>query len=181
MELPPLAGRTVAVPETRELEVFASLLERRGAAVVRCPLVAIRDAPDPQPVLAFARALAAGAFDDLILSTGEGLRRILGCLELHEPALRDGFLAALAAVRKITRGPKPARALRELGLKPDLAAAVPTTAGIIATLSAEPLRGRRVAVQLYGTEPNRPLIDFLNARGRAGEHRGALRVRGRGG
>ena len=105
MELPPLAGRTVAVPETRELEVFASLLERRGAAVVRCPLVAIRDAPDPQPVLAFARALAAGAFDDLILTTGEGLRRILGCLERHEPSLREGFLAALAAVRKITRGP----------------------------------------------------------------------------
>ena len=165
MELPPLAGRTVAVPETRELEVFASLLERRGAAVVRCPLVAIRDAPDPQPVLAFARALAAGAFDDLILSTGEGLRRILGCLELHEPALREGFLAALAAVRKITRGPKPARALRELGLKPDLAAAVPTTAGIIATLRAEALRGRRVAVQIYGTEPNRPLVEFLESAG----------------
>jgi uroporphyrinogen-III synthase len=42
-----LAGRRIAVPETRELDVFAQMLERHGANVVRCPLVAIRDVPDP--------------------------------------------------------------------------------------------------------------------------------------
>ena len=160
-----LAGRTVAVPEGRELEVFATMLERRGASVLRCPLIAIRDAPDPAPVLEFARALAQQRFDDLILTTGEGLRRILDCIARHEPGLRDAFLAALTRVRKITRGPKPARALRELGLKPDLAPEPPTTAGIIANLSAEPLAGRRVAVQLYGSEPNRPLLGFLERAG----------------
>lgn len=46
-----LAGRTIAVPETRELDIFSSMLERRGATVIRCPLVTILDAPDPQPVL----------------------------------------------------------------------------------------------------------------------------------
>lgn len=167
MELQPLAGRTVAVPETRELEVFAAMLERRGATVLRCPLVTIRDAPDPAPVLAFARALSARAFDDLILTTGEGLRRILGCIDRHEPALRGPFLTALAEVRRITRGPKPARALRELGLKPDIAAQTPTTEGIIATLARVDLEGRRVAVQLYGCEPNVRLCDFLLAAGAA--------------
>jgi uroporphyrinogen-III synthase len=165
MEAQPLAGRTVAVPESRELEVFAAMLERRGAAVLRCPLIAIRDAPDPAPVLAFGRAFAAGACDDLILSTGEGLRRILSCLERHEPQLRAGFLAALGKARRITRGPKPARALRELGLKPDIAAEPPTTEGIIAALSKENLRGRRVGVQLYGTDPNAPLMQFLTEAG----------------
>jgi uroporphyrinogen-III synthase len=165
MDTPPLAGRTVAVPETRELEVFAALLERRGARVLRCPLVAIRDAPDPAPVLGFARRFAQEPDDDLILTTGEGLRRLLGCIGRHEPALRESFLAALARVRKITRGPKPARALRELGLKPDLAAEPPTTEGIIASLSGEDLRGRRIAVQLYGAEPNWPLIGFLESAG----------------
>ena len=165
MEPQPLAGRTVAVPETRELEVFAAMLERRGANVVRCPLVAIRDAPDPAPVLSFARAFADGACDDLILTTGEGLRRILACIERHEGALREPFLQALERVRKITRGPKPARALRELGLKPDLPVQPPTTAGIIASLAAQNLRGRRVGVQLYGTEPNAPLIEFLGQAG----------------
>lgn len=47
-----LAGRRIAVPETRELDVFAQMLERHGANVVRCPLVAIRDVPDLAPVVA---------------------------------------------------------------------------------------------------------------------------------
>ncbi|MHB8816408.1 MAG: uroporphyrinogen-III synthase [Steroidobacteraceae bacterium] len=161
----PLAGRTVAVPESREIEVFAGLLERRGARVVRCPLVAIRDAPDPAPVLDWSRRLAAGALDDLILLTGEGLRRILSCIERHEPALRVQFAEALGRMRKITRGPKPAKVLRELGMKPDVAAEQPTTDGVIASLRGLNLRGRRVGVQLYGTEPNRTLVDFLAGAG----------------
>ena len=88
MESLTLAGRTIAVPETRELEVFASLLERRGARVLRCPMVSIRDAPDPQPVLAFARTLTAGGCDDLILTTGEGLRRLAACIDRNEPQLQ---------------------------------------------------------------------------------------------
>jgi uroporphyrinogen-III synthase len=160
-----LAGRTIAVPETRELDVFAAMLERRGASVLRCPLVAILDAPDPAPVLDWLRWFASGACDDLILLTGEGLRRLLACLDRLEPQLRDEFVVRLARVRKITRGPKPARALRELGLKPDIAADIPTTAGVIASLRAQQLAARVVGVQLYGAEPNQPLIDFLTGAG----------------
>jgi uroporphyrinogen-III synthase len=160
-----LAGRTIAVPETRELDVFASMLERRGATVLRCPLVTILDAPDPAPVLDWIRWFARGACDDLILLTGEGLRRLLSCIGKHEPSSREDFVAQLARVRKITRGPKPARALRELGLKSDIAAQTPTTAGVIASLAAEQLVDRNVGVQLYGTEPNTPLIDFLKGAG----------------
>jgi uroporphyrinogen-III synthase len=168
MEVPsPLAGRTIAIPETRELEVFAAMLERRGATVVRCPLVAIRDAPDPQPVLAWCRQFASGQCDDLILLTGEGLRRLLSCIDRHEPTLRASFVATLGKVRKVTRGPKPAKALRELGLKPDIAAEVPTTDGVIASLKSHPLASRRVGLQLYGTEPNRPLVEFLESAGAA--------------
>src|SRR2546429_3727721 len=83
MDPQPLAGRTIAVPETRELEVFAAMLERRGASVVRCPLVAIRDAPDPAPVLAFARAFAAGACPDLLLTTPRRLRPPPRCRARH--------------------------------------------------------------------------------------------------
>jgi uroporphyrinogen-III synthase len=164
-----LAGKTIAVPETRELDLFAALLERRGARVLRCPLVVIRDAADPKPVLAFIRRFATGACDDLILLTGEGLRRLLSCLEQHEPALKPAFLLQLAKVRKITRGPKPAKALRELGLKSDIAAEIPTTAGIIAALQplAFSLEGRSFGVQLYGSEPNLPLIEFLHGCGAA--------------
>jgi uroporphyrinogen-III synthase len=165
MEAQPLRGRTIAVPESRELQVFAAMLERRGAQVLRCPLVSIRDAPDPAAVLAFAQAFTHGGSDDLILTTGEGLRRLLACIERHTPALRAPFLERLAAVRKITRGPKPARALRELGLRPDIAAEPPTSAGIIASLRSLDLHGRRVGLQLYGREPNRPLQEFLEGAG----------------
>jgi uroporphyrinogen-III synthase len=160
-----LADRVIAIAEARELDVFAALLERRGARVLRYPLVQILDASDPLPILAWLRTFSAGGFDDLILMTGEGLRRMLSCIERHEPELRAPFLAALLAVRKITRGPKPARALRELGLSSDLPATLPTTAGVIETLRDLPWQGRRVGVQLYGEEPNRPLIDFLEGAG----------------
>lgn len=161
----PLAGRVIAIAETRELDVFAGLLERRGARVLRYPLVQIIDAPDAAAVLSWSRRVCAGDCDDLILLTGEGLRRLLACIERHEPSMRAAFLAALSRVRKITRGPKPARVLRELGLAADLPAAQPTTAGVIETLRSVDLHGRQVGVQLYGGDPNRTLIEFLEAAG----------------
>ena len=161
----PLANRVIAIAEARELDVFAALLERRGARVLRYPLVRIIDAPDPAPVLAFLRGAADGGCDDLILLTGEGLRRMMSCIDQHQPALRTPFLAALKQMRKITRGPKPARALRELGLSSDLPAAVPTTAGVIEALRGIDLQRRRVGVQLYGGEANLPLIEFLTGAG----------------
>ncbi len=160
-----LSGRTIAIPESRELDVFAAMLERRGAAVIRCPLVAIVDAPDPGPILEWVRRFNAGEVDDLILLTGEGLRRIVSCIERHAPALRAEFIARLGDVRKFTRGPKPAKALRDLGLKPDIAAEQPTTEGVVAALSREDLRGRRVTVQRYGVDPNERIESYLESAG----------------
>lgn len=160
---PELAGKTIAVPETRELDVLAQLFEHRGAAVIRCPLVAILDAPDATPVEEWLRRFVAGACDDLILFTGEGVRRLLRFAE--RAGRREAFIQALGRVRKITRGPKPVRALREIGLAADLQAAEPTTDGVIATLAALNLGGRTVGVQLYGDEPNAPLTTFLAAAG----------------
>lgn len=161
----PLAGQLIALPENRELDLFCGLLERRGARVLRAPLVAIHDAREPAPVLEWLHRFARGGCDDLILLTGEGLRRLMACLDRHEPGLRPAFLVALARARRITRGPKPARALRELGLAPDLEAATPTSAGVMERLASLPLAGRRFGLQLYGEEPNRPLVEFLEARG----------------
>ncbi|AXQ28409.1 uroporphyrinogen-III synthase [Solimonas sp. K1W22B-7] len=160
-----LQGRRIAIPESRELDVFAGLMERRGASVLRCPLIDILDAPDPAPVLAWIRGFNAGACDDLILFTGEGLRRLLAAIERHEPALREPFVARLGQVRKIARGPKPARVLRELGLKPEMTAEPATTRGVIDLLRGLNLEGRRVGVQLYGAEPNLPLMEHLRVAG----------------
>ena len=158
-----LKGRRIALAEAREVDLFAGMLERAGAETVRCPFVAIFDAPDPAPVEAWIDRIIADRFNDLILYTGEGLRRLLNFAE--RAGLRNEFVRALSRVRKITRGPKPVRALRKIGLSPDLAAREPTTEGIIATLDSEALGGRTVAVQMYGQEPNAQLVAFLEGRG----------------
>jgi uroporphyrinogen-III synthase len=159
----PLAGRLVALPETRELDRLAELLEREGARTLRCPLVAILDAPDPGPVDAWIDALIGGAFDDLIFLTGEGLRRLLARAEATDK--REAFVSALTRARKVTRGPKPARALHELGLSTDLAATVPTSQGVADALAALDMKGRRVGLQLYGTDPNDRLVAALASQG----------------
>jgi uroporphyrinogen-III synthase len=160
-----LNGKVVAVPETRQLDVFCGLLERRGATVLRAPLVAIKDAPDPQPILNWIEAFNGGACTELILLTGEGLRRLLSCIDQHQPTWRPLFLKRLGEVRTITRGPQPARVLRELQLQPTFSAAAPTTAGVIETLRGIDLQGHSIGVQLYGSEPNLPLIDYLRSAG----------------
>ena len=110
-------------------------------------MIAIRDAPDSTPVEASLRRFQDGACDDLVLLTGEGLRRLLGLA--RRLSMEPAFLKALGASRKITRGPKPVRALREIGLAADVPADEPTTEGVIAALARYDLSGRHVGVQLY--------------------------------
>jgi len=157
-----LAGRRIALVEHRELDRLGRMLEEQGAETLRCPLVAIADAPDTVAVTGWIERAIAAPFDDLVLMTGEGLRR------LRDAARRAGietpFREALGRMRTITRGPKPAQALREIGLRPGLRAATPTTDGIIAAFSGEDLKGRRVGVQLPPDSPPR-LADFLREAG----------------
>jgi uroporphyrinogen-III synthase len=158
-----LDNRKIALAEARELDLLAGMLEREGAAVLRCPLVAIKDAPDAAPVEAWLKRVISGGCDDIIFYTGEGIRRLLGFAA--RAGAKDDFIAALTQVRKITRGPKPVKALRENGLEPDLTAEAPTTDGLIATLQRLSLKGRRVGVQIYGQEPNTKFVDFLTGAG----------------
>ncbi|HEX7082153.1 MAG TPA: uroporphyrinogen-III synthase [Gammaproteobacteria bacterium] len=163
----PLAGRTVAVPEARHADVLASLLEKRGARIVRCPLVAIRDTDDEPAVAAWIERAIATPPSVLVLYTGEGVDRLTAFAE--RAGRKDAFVAALGQTRTLTRGPKPRRALNRLGIAPTVEAPEPTTAGILAALDRMEIDDGRVAVQLYGTEPNRALLDYLARRGLAAD------------
>ena len=154
-----LSGRRIVVPETRELDQLVRLLEERGAEAIPCPMIAIRDAPDAEPIAAWLRRFADGRCDDLVLMTGEGLRRLLGFARRTD--LESAFLDALRTTRKITRGPKPVRALRAVGLDADIPADEPTTEGIIAAMRRLDLSGRSVGVQLNPGNPNPRLMDFI--------------------
>lgn len=157
----PLAGKVVALAETRQLEELAQLLEKEGAVTLRCPLVGIFDAPHSTPVVEWLRRLVADEFSYVVFFTGEGIRRLLGFAERAQ--LRAGFINALGRTKIISRGPKPVRALKELGLAPYCVAEAPTTAGVIATLEREPITGQIVGVQNY-RDGNPVLEDFLASR-----------------
>ncbi|RJS91965.1 uroporphyrinogen-III synthase [Salinisphaera sp. Q1T1-3] len=160
-EIDPLTGRRIGVPESRQLDLFADMLARRGARVTRCPLVDIRDAPDPTPIRAWVDDVLAHGLDDMIWLTGEGVRRLGDFVARIDPATQDAFWQRQRAARTITRGPKPVRELRPRGIGSDLPATEPTTAGVIAALAGQDLSGRRVGIQRYGTEPNTPLMDAV--------------------
>ena len=162
-----LHGVRVALAESRELDLFADMLRSRGADTLRCPLVTIRDTPDAAQVGAWLDRFIRQPPDWLILLTGEGLRRLAGFAERSGRA--QEFARALRATRTLTRGPKPGRALRAFGLKPDQLAESPTTAGVIRTLAGLDLNGKRVGVQLYGQETNPPLMTALAEAGASSE------------
>ena len=156
-----LEGRRIGVPESRQLDLFADMLERRGASVTRCPLVDIRDTPDIAGVQRWLDEVIDNGLDDMIWLTGEGLRRLRDFCARAGDHHQARFTQRLAEARNITRGPKPVRELRALQLRSDLAAAQPTTAGVIETLAAADLTNHRVGVQLYGSDPNARLMAFL--------------------
>ena len=158
-----LTGRVVAVPESRQLDVLAGLLERRGASVLRCPLVGIVDSPDEAGVLAWIERLIATPTDLVVFYTGEGVERLVG---FASRAGREApFVAALARTPKMTRGPKPKRALKALELEPEYTATEPTTAGMIEAANAIAAPLRRIALQLYSPDQDRQLADWLEQRG----------------
>lgn len=162
-DLTSLAGMTVAIAESRELDLLARMVEERGGQVWRCPLIAILDAPDEAAIRGWIERMIADEFDLFVIFTGEGLRRLLAVAERSNRVA--ALVSALGRVETLCRGPKPLRELRKLGLKPQLQSSEPTTQGVIKTLEQMDLAGRKVTVQLYGTDPNQPLIDYLAGRG----------------
>jgi uroporphyrinogen-III synthase len=158
-----LLGKTIAVPETRELERLTALFAEQGATPLAYPLVGIRDTDAVEPVFAWLRDLATGSMNDVIFLTGEGVRRLAGFAD--RIGILGEFTRALAQARTITRGPKPAAALHELGLRPALPARVPTAEGIMRELEREDMRGRRVGVQLYAEDASADLVRFLADKG----------------
>jgi len=158
-----LSGYRILILETREEAQFSRLLSEQGADVLQCPMFAIHDAPDPAPVEAWIRRFIEKPCDDLVLMTGEGLRRLM------KVARRTGcdadFVAALGKARKFARGPKPGRALREIGLEPQVTTEKPTSEGIAEMLSSVDLRGHRLGLQLYPDKDHTTLIGAITAQG----------------
>src|SRR5262245_29438765 len=158
-----LNGYRVLILETREEAQFSRLLSEQGADVLQCPMFAIKDAPDPSPIEAWIRRAIEKPFDDLVLLTGEGLRRLMKVVQ--RTGAEQDFVAAIGKSRKFARGPKPGRALREIGLEPQVTTEKPTSEGIVDMLSRLDLKGHRVGLQLYPDKDHGALIGAITAQG----------------
>jgi uroporphyrinogen-III synthase len=158
-----LNGYRILILETREEAQFSRLLAEQGADVVQCPMFTIEDAPDPAPVAAWIRRFVEKPCDDMVLMTGEGLRRLMKVA--RATGLADDFIAALGQARKFARGPKPGRALREIGLEPQQTTEKPTSEGIAEMLSRLDLKSHRVGLQLYPDKDHGALIGAITAQG----------------
>jgi uroporphyrinogen-III synthase len=158
-----LNGYRILILETREEAQFSRLLTEQGADVLHCPMFTIHDAPDSAPIEAWIRRFIEQPCDDLVLMTGEGLRRLMKVARRTDRE-RD-FVAAAGKARKFARGPKPGRALREIGLEPQMTTEKPTSEGVIEMLSRVDLGGHRVGLQLYPDKDHSTLIGAVEAQG----------------
>src|SRR6202795_3010525 len=158
-----LNGYRILILETREEAQFSRLLAEQGADVLQCPMFTIHDAPEPAPIKAWIRRSIEKPFDDLVLMTGEGLRRLMKVA--RRIGVEPEFVAALGKARKFARGPKPGRALREIGLGPQATTEKPTSEGIAEMLARVDLKGHRVGLQLYPDKDHSALIGAITAQG----------------
>src|SRR5260221_4011435 len=158
-----LNGYRILILETREEAQFSRLLTEQGAHVVQCPMFTIHDAPDPKPIEAWIRRFIERPCDDLVLMTGEGLRRLMKVA--RHMGIEQEFVTALGKARKFARGPKPGRALREIGLEPQMTTEKPTSEGIAEMLARVDISGHRVGLQLYPDKDHSVLIGAITAQG----------------
>lgn len=158
------AGRPVVTFESRRAAEMASLIERHGGTALAAPALRELKIDENPAARAFARRLAEGAWDVVILLTGVGTRALLD--EIEPELDRAAFAAALGRVLTIARGPKPAQVLRELGVTGFLTVPEPNTwREVLAALEARgPLAGLRVAVQEHGA----PSLELYEALARGG-------------
>jgi len=154
-----LAGATIALTAERRVEEFATLLERRGAEIVRTPVIHVLPLVDDRDLRTQTSALISDPPELVVISTGIGFRGWLDAVASW--GLTDEFLGALARTRIIARGPKATGAIRGAGLREEWSPSGESSEEVLAHLGSEGVAGLRVAVQLHGTITEwEPLTDL---------------------
>jgi len=160
-QIMPFEGMRVLSLESRRAAEMAELIRRQGGEPFVAP--SMREVPldENREAFSFGEELFGGGFDMTILLTGIGTRQLNRVLATRYPA--TAFAEALRRVTVVARGPKPAAALREMDVSPNLSAPEPHTwREVLAVTEGRP--ERRIAVQEYGRS-NPELLDGLRARG----------------
>lgn len=160
-----LTGKRIALLEARMGSELANLVQRHGGEPSVFPALRETTRDASAETAALIDKLQQGDLPFIVFQTGVGVAALL--TEAEQLGRKDELLAALHAVTKICRGPKPTAVLARNGLKPDISAAEPfTTTELLAALEPVALAGQQVALLHYG-ERNAALTEALQARGAA--------------
>src|SRR5258708_19778988 len=147
---PGFGGLRVVAFESRMASEVATMIARRGGVAIIAP--AMREVPleDNHAALDFAERLLGGEFDAVVFMTGVGTRALFAAMETRHQ--RAALVSALAAIVTVARGPKPIRAMRDLGFEPSIVVPEPNTwREVLSALASQvQLMGKRVAIQEYG-------------------------------
>ncbi len=160
--IPSLGGRTIAITEARRAGELATLIGKLGGIAYSAPAVVEVPRRDLGPARVVLDRICAKEVGVVAFMTGVGTRAFFDLAT--RTGRRDDLLRALTALIVVARGPKPVAVLKEAGVRIDVVPSEPTSEGVLDALASHNLRGRTVAVQLYGDE-NRVLMDGLTARG----------------
>jgi uroporphyrinogen-III synthase len=157
-------GLTVAAFENRMAPEMTGLIERYGGRPMVTPAMREVSLEDNHEALQFGDRLLADQVDVLIVMTGVGLEILINVLKTRHEL--DAITLALGRITLVARGPKPATALKALGLKPAFTVPEPNTwRELLQTLDANcPVLGLRVALLEYGAT-NAELLEELRERG----------------
>ena len=158
----PLHGQTVALAEGRHSKNWRGSWKRKGRHA------ALSTADHPRRSRPAARARLVGRTDrrQLRLDRAPDRRGTAASCGLCGARGKERRVSRRPGPATVTRGPKPGRALKEVGLAPTRVASTPTTEGVITALQNESLHGQTVGVQLY-SEDNPPLAAFLRRQGQS--------------
>ena len=150
MPLRPLEGYTVGITADRRWEDQAELLRRRGARVVHGASIATQYLASDEALRTATASVAAERPDYLVVTTGIGMRAWLETAQAW--GMGETLLDALRPARIVARGPKSAGAVQTAGLTVWQSSPNERLDQLLPLLLAEPLLGRRVAVQEAGAE-----------------------------
>ena len=157
-------GLNVASLESRRADDMTRLITRHGGIAHVSP--SMREVPiEPnREAIDFAYRVMTGDVQVVILMTGVGFRYLLRAIEKHID--RQRFLDSLSDIITVCRGPKPAAAMREVGIKTSFRVPEPNTwRELLQTIDTNvPIANQTVGLQEYGVT-NASLVAGLEARG----------------
>jgi uroporphyrinogen-III synthase len=139
---------TIGVTAERRAAQQMDLLTKRGADVVHGPTMRSFSLEADEVLMAATAELTARPPDFLVASTGFGMRTWLTAAASW--GMDGALLEALRTARVANRGAKAASATGSFGLTEWYRAPHERLDDVVERVSAEPLAGRRVVLQLHG-------------------------------